>query len=424
MCEMISKKSIFCAAIGTALEWYDFTVFIYIAPVLSKLFFPTEDKMAAIISTFGVFTAGYLMRPIGGIILGNLGDKIGRKKVLILAVWLMAIPMTVISFLPTYHSIGITAVVILILARMLQGFSVGGEYTGVLVMLLEQAKPENRGFIASWGTCVSGSGVLLSSLVVTLTTGLLGDEAMHEWGWRVPFMIGILIAAFSLVMQFQMKESPHFKKIKEEGKIAKIPAWEALKQYPGKIFIVFCLTGYLGIAYYMVAAFLPTYLTLVVHFPSEEALILTTIIAALYAFTAPLWGMLSDKLGRRPLMLGASIFFVVGGYPVFKLFTTGNLFYAYIAAIVLMTAVTAFTAAFVSAVNELFPTKERFSGMSIGYNIGNAVLGGTAPLVSTMLISWSGSSVAPCYYLIAGGIAIIFVILKMKETARIPLKDF
>ena len=424
MSEKISKKTVFCAAIGTTLEWYDFTVFIYIAPVLSKLFFPSEDKMVAILSTFGIFTAGYLMRPIGGIILANLGDKIGRKKVLILSVWLMAIPMTVISFLPTYHSIGITAVVILLLARMLQGFSVGGEYTGVLVMLLEQAQPENRGFIASWGTCVSGCGVLLSSLVVTVTTGLLGDQAMLEWGWRVPFLIGILIAAFSLVMQFQMKESPHFQKIKKEGNIAKFPAWEALKKYPREIFIVFCLTGYLGIAYYMVAAFLPTYLTMVVHFPAEKALILTTVIAALYAFTAPLWGYLSDKVGRRPLMLGASIFFVVFGYPIFRLFTTGNLLYAYIAAILFMTAVTAFTAAFVSAINELFPTKERFSGMSIGYNIGNAGLGGTAPLVSTMLIAWTGSAVAPCYYLIIGGICIIFVILRMKETARIPLEDF
>ena len=423
MTDKISKKTVFCAAIGTTLEWYDFTVFIFIAPVLSKLFFPTDDKMVAIISTFGVFTAGYLMRPLGGIILGNLGDKIGRKKVLILAVMLMAIPMTVISFLPTYNQIGITAVIILILARMLQGFSVGGEYTGVLVMLLEQARDNNRGFIASWGTCVSGSGVLLSSLVVSVTTGLLGEQAMLAWGWRVPFLIGILIAAFSLVMQSQMKESPHFEKIKKENKIDKIPVLEAIKQYPGKIFTVFCLAGYLGIAYYMVAAFLPTYLTLVLHYPAEESLILTTVIAALYAFTAPVWGHFSDKIGRRPLMIGASIFFVIGGYPIFKLFTTGNIVNAYIAAIVLMTAVTAFTAAFVSAVTELFPTKERFSGMSVGYNFGNAALGGTAPLVSTMLIAWTGSSVAPCYYLIAGGICIIFVILKMKETARIPLID-
>ncbi|OGV18109.1 MAG: hypothetical protein A2X47_01855 [Lentisphaerae bacterium GWF2_38_69] len=420
----ISKKTIFCAAIGTTLEWYDFTVFIYIAPLLSKLFFPSEDKLVSIISTFGVFTAGYLMRPLGGIILGNLGDKIGRKKVLILSVWLMAVPMVIITFLPTYDTIGIYAVLILTLARMLQGFSVGGEYTGVLVMLLEQAQPENRGFIASWGTCVSGSGVLLSSLVVALTTGFLGDQTMLQLGWRIPFAIGILIAAFSLVMQFQMKESPHFEKIKKEGKISKRPAWDALKKYPGKIFIVFCLTGYLGIAYYMVAAFLPTYLTLVLHYPHEESLILTTVIAALYAFSAPLWGKLSDKVGRKPLMLGGTLFFIFFGYPVFKMFASGNIVYAYIAALLLMTAVTAFTAAFVSSVNELFPTNERFSGMSIGYNIGNAALGGTAPLVSTLLISLTGNAVAPCYYLIIGGILILFVIGSMKETAGKPLAEY
>jgi len=421
----VSKRTIWYAAIGTALEWYDFSIFIYVTPFLAPLFFPREDRIVAIMSTFGIFAAGYFMRPIGGIFFGNLGDKIGRKKVLILSVILMSIPMIVISVLPTYHTIGIWAVVILLLMRMVQGFSVGGEYTGVLVMLLEQSEPKNRGFITSFGTFVSGSGVLLSSIVVLILTVTLSNAQMLAFGWRIPFIIGIFLAIYSLIMQKNMEESPHFTKLKEEKHLAKFPAWEALKRYPGRILIAFFLTGYLGVAYYMVSAFMPTYLKSILMMNPSTVMVVTTIVAAVYAFSAPLWGKCSDKIGRKKQMIGASIAFIILGYPMFWLLlhSGGNLFIILIAELALIIPVTAFTAAFVSAVNELFPTKERFSGAAIGYNVGNALFGATSPIIFTYLIEATGNKLSPSYYFIGGAIFIIFVILCMKETAGTELVE-
>ena len=421
----VSKRTIWYAAIGTALEWYDFSIFIYVTPFLAPLFFPREDRIVAIMSTFGIFAAGYFMRPIGGIFFGNLGDKIGRKKVLILSVILMSIPMIVISVLPTYHTIGIWAVVILLLMRMVQGFSVGGEYTGVLVMLLEQSEPKNRGFITSFGTFVSGSGVLLSSIVVLILTVTLSNAQMLAFGWRIPFIIGIFLAIYSLIMQKNMEESPHFTKLKEEKHLAKFPAWEALKRYPGRILIAFFLTGYLGVAYYMVSAFMPTYLKSILMMNPSTVMVVTTIVAAVYAFSAPLWGKCSDKIGRKKQMIGASVAFIILGYPMFWLLlhSGGNLFIILIAELALIIPVTAFTAAFVSAVNELFPTKERFSGAAIGYNVGNALFGATSPIIFTYLIEATGNKLAPSYYFIGGAIFIIFVILCMKETAGTELVE-
>ncbi len=412
----IAKKTIISAALGTCLEWFDFTVFIYIAPILSKLFFPHDNHLVSLIATFGIFAAGYIMRPIGGIFFGNLGDKIGRKKVLIITVLCMSIPMLITAVLPTYQQIGITAVAILILARLIQGFSVGGEYTGVLVMLVEQSERKHRGFITAWGTFVSGSGVLLSSLTVTLITHLLSNQQMLHWGWRIPFFIGFLLAAFTLVMQTTMQESPEFIKLKEHKQIEKRPVVQAIKNYPGRIMMVLALTGYLGIAYYLVAAFLPSYLMSVLKINHTLALTITSIAAAVYAFSAPVWGALSDRIGRRPVMITSTIGLAVLTYPLFLLLIQGTFWSMLTSEVILIALISACTAAFVTTINELFPTRERFSGVGTGYNVGNAIFGGTTPLVATYLIHATGLKLAPCFYLIIASVLILWVMWKMPET--------
>ena len=328
----------------------------------------------------------------------------------------MSVPMLVLALLPTYSQIGISAVIILILARMLQGFSVGGEYTGVLVMLIEQSGNHNRGFFTSIGTFVSGCGVLLSSLVVTILTSNLTQQHMLAWGWRLAFGIGFVLAIFSLFLQLWMHESPFYEKLKKQKKIAKHPMREAIRDHKFALFIVFCLTGYLGIAYYMFAAFFPSFLISVQHLSEHTSMWITTIGAATYAFTAPLWGALSDYIGRKPILIASAAGLTVLIYPIFLLMSSHHLNYILLAEVVLALLISSATAAFVTTINELFPTRHRYSGVSLSYNVSNAIFGGTTPLVATSLIHLTGHHLAPAYYLMFSAFIMLIILFKMPET--------
>ena len=419
----MSRKSIFYAAVGAGIEWFDFTAFIFVAGYISHLFFPSGDPSVALMSTFGVFAAGYIMRPIGGIFFGNLGDKIGRKKVIIIAMMCITVSIFIMAVLPTYDQIGITAVVVMLFARMLQGFSVGGEYNGVLVMLLEQAPDHRRGFVTSWGTMVSGTGTLVSSLVVMALVYMLSDEQMLAWGWRVPFIIGFFLSIGVLYLQFQMDDSPHFKEVENAHHVKQTPILTALRTHKKELIQVFCLTGFLGVAYYTAAAFLPAYLKEIIQIPYTHAMLITSVAAATYAFTAPFWGALSDRVGRKPILLISSILLAVLAYPLFWLLTLNSLMIMIAVGVVLMLIVSAATAVFVTTINEAFPTAIRFSAVGASYNVANAIFGGTTPLVATYLIYQTHSDIAPSFYLIFVSVASIGIILWMKETRWTELED-
>lgn len=419
----LSLLTIISTALGACLEWFDFSIFIYVTPMIAANFFPHENKFVSVIASFGIFAAGYLMRPLGGIIFGNLGDKLGRKKILKITTGLMAVPMLITAVLPTYAMWGGVAVILLLLMRMLQGFSVGGEYTGVLVMLLEQAPLRRRGAITSLATFISGFGVLLSSLLVTCLISILGEHAMYVWGWRLPFFIGFVLAVFAYVMQCFIKESPYFEDAKKQHKLVKLPVLHALRLYPKQMFFVFVLTGFLGIAYYMGAAFLPSYLISILHLPKLEIMRVTTLAAALYALVAPLSGFVSDYIGRKPILLVATLLLAILIYPFFLIIASGNMAYITIANCVYMAIVAIDTAVFVTCINELFPTEERFSGMSASYNVGNAIFGGTTPLVAAWFISLFGSHFAPSYYLMIAAMFTVGMVCLMPETNRFKVSN-
>lgn len=419
----LEKKTIIYAAIGTVLEWYDFTIYIYIASILSTLFFPTEDKLTSIISVFGVFAAGYLTRPLGGIFFGSIGDRFGRKKALILSVMFMTMVTLITALLPTYSQIGITAAILLTLVRMLQGFSVGGEYSGVLVMLIEQAGARNRGLITSFGPVVNGLGVMMSSFLIAMLTTFCSEQQMNSWGWRIPFIIGTLMGILFMLIQSQMKESPHFNKIKKENKILKTPLIEAFKKYPGKILTGVCLSGYVGISYYVLVAFVPTYLVSIFGVSSKSVMYISSIAALFYAFSAPFWGWLSDRVGRKKVLLYSSLTAIILVYPMFMLFATCSFLAILVSEIILTLIVVSFETTFDSAISELFPTKERYSGMAVSYNIGLSILGGISPFLSMYFIKVTGSNFAPAFFFIISAVLIVFVVFKMKETAFIPLED-
>ncbi|APC95144.1 MFS transporter [Francisella tularensis] len=419
----ISPKNVIFAGLATSVEYFDFALFAYVTVFISAAFFPDSNSTVATIKTFGMFAAGYLMRPIGGIFFGNLGDKVGRKKVLIITVALMAISTAIIAFTPSYQQIGIVSVLLIIFARMIQGFSIGGEYNGVLAILSEQAPDNKRGLITAFGTFFSGFGVFLGTVVVFLFSSFLSESQMHSYGWRLCFVIGMIMAILVLILQFRQDESPEYLRAKHDNLLEDTPVVSAIREYPYQIFVVFALAGYLGIVYYMVSAFIPSLLEGSLHYSTNVAMLVTMVASICYFATAPLWGMISDKVGRKKVLLTACIGVGILIYP--SLFIINSMNSPILSCIVmslLMLLISAATATFVVAINELFPTHLRFSGVATGYNVSNALLGGTVPLVSSILIVYFGQ-MAPGIYAIIASVVIVAIIAKMPETRGIELEE-
>ncbi len=419
----LEKKSILYAIAGTVLEWYDFTIYIYLAPILSDIFFPTHDKFATLVSIFAIFFAGYLARPIGGMFFGSLGDRIGRKNTLIISISLMTLMMIITSILPSYALIGIAAPVLLAFTRIFQGFSVGGEYSGVLVILSEKAPEGKRGIITSLGPLVNGFGLIASSSVVAVLYETMTKEQMMTWGWRIPFIIGSIAGIFLVALRTKMTESAHFELLKSQNKLSKSPLREVIAQYPKKILLGMSLSGYGSIVYYVTIAFIPTLLSSYLHVQENIVMMFSTITAIFYTLTAPFWGFISDKFGRKKVLTCVAALIAILIVPLLLLMSYHNLMAILAAEIILTLLAVAFGVSYDTATTELFPTKERFSGMAISYNVGISLLGGISPLICTFLVKLIDSPLAPGYFLIICSLCMLVALTKMKETAFIPLED-
>ena len=420
----IPIKNIIFAGLAPAVEYFDFSLFAYVTVFISSNFFPDDNQSVAIIKTFGMFAAGYLMRPIGGIFFGNLGDKKGRKLVLIITMSLMALATLIIAITPTYNSIGILSVILIIISRMIQGFSVGGEYNGVLAMLSELSPDNKRGFITAFGTFFSGIGTFFCSVLIFIFSEVLTTKQMESYGWRVCFIIGFILAIIILILQFKQDESPEYIKVKKHGNVDKTPILKVIQEYPYQIFIVFSLAGYLGIVYYMVSTFLPSFLISNLHYTAHSSMFIMLTPLFLYFLTAPMWGKLSDKIGRKAVLLSSCSLLAIITYPCFYLINIAStsVLLVSIIMIILMLCISAATATFVVAINELFPTHLRFSGVGTGYNVSNALLGGTVPFVSSILVLKFGN-LSPSLYAVIASIIIVIIIYKMPETKGITLEE-
>jgi MHS family proline/betaine transporter-like MFS transporter len=293
----------------------------------------------------------------------------------------------------------------------------------VLAILSEQAPDDKRGLVTSLGTFFSGFGVFLGTLLVFIFVKIFTPAEMLDYGWRLCFVIGLVLACIVLVLQFIQDESPEYIKAKEAGTLSDAPVISAVKEYPYQIFIVFALAGYLGIVYYMVAGFVPTFLEKTLGYHADKAMLITMVSALFYFVTAPLWGMLSDKIGRKKVLLPSCAMIGLLIYPAFAIITTTgtSVVVVTLCLVVLMLFISAATATFVVTINELFPTHLRFSGVATGYNLSNALLGGTVPLVSGLLVAYYGN-IAPSIYAVIASIIIVIIIAKMPETKGINLE--
>jgi MHS family proline/betaine transporter-like MFS transporter len=415
------RSAILAGVIGNVLEWYDFAVYGYFVPIISQLFFPAKTPIVSLLLTFSVFGVGFVMRPVGSIVFGQFGDRHGRKRALSAVIFLMAISTFAVGLLPTYGSVGVIAPALLVLARLAQGLSGGGEWGGAAAYLVEYAAPGKRGLTGSWQQVSVGAGFLLGSLVAALLTSLLSAEQMLAWGWRIPFLMGVLVGIIGAIMRWRLEDTPKFAELAGSGHIATSPLRDAFTTYRKPTLLAFGITLHNTVGYYAVLIYLTTWLTTIVKMPRGTALWIGTICLLAFVATVPLMGALSDRIGRRPLFIASCVGYIVLAYPMFLLASSGVPAYAFIAQLVLVVLLALYAGPGPAVYCELFPTQVRYTALSVGYNIPVAIFGGFAPFIATWLIQSTGNILAPAYYVIAASAVTLVTMIWVKETAFEPL---
>ncbi|MET7910517.1 glycine betaine/L-proline transporter ProP [Streptomyces avermitilis] len=420
------KRAVKAAALGNAMEWFDFGVYSYIAVTLGKVFFPSGNPTAQLLSTFGAFAAAFLVRPLGGMVFGPLGDRIGRQKILALTMIMMAAGTFAIGLIPSYATIGVGAPLLLLLARLVQGFSTGGEYAGASTFIAEYAPDKKRGFFGSWLEFGTLAGYIGGAGLVTLMTALLSSDDLLSWGWRVPFLIAAPMGIIGLYLRMRLEETPAFaaelaKASKKEQDRPKVPLrtmlsgqWRALLLCMGLV-LVFNVTDY------MLLSYMPSYLTSELKYDETHGLLVVLGVMALMMIVQPFAGALTDRIGRRPVIAAGCVGFLFLSVPAILLIRQGSLLAVALGMGALGLLLVCFTSAMPAALPALFPTKVRYGSLSIGFNVSVSLFGGTTPLVVTALIGATGNMMMPAYYMMAaaviGGAAVWF----MAESAGRPL---
>ena len=417
----VIRRAVRAAAIGNTVEWYDFAIYGFLATYIAAKFFPPGDETAALLNTFAVFAAAFFMRPLGGFFFGPLADRIGRQRVLAVVILLMSGSTFVIGLVPSYDTIGVLAPLSLLFLRCLQGFSAGGEYGSGACFLAEYAPDKHRGFVVSflvWSVVV---GFLLGSLTVTGLEAVLSDSAMDSYGWRIPFLIAGVLGGVGLYIRLRLGDTPEFESLREEGEVASSPLKEAVTTSWRPILQIAGLVVIHNVGFYIVFTFLPSYFTKTLGFTKTNAFVSITVASLVALILIPPLGALSDRIGRKPLLLAGSAAFAVFAYPLFLLLNSGSLAAAIAAHAGLAAIESVFVCASLAAGAELFATRVRSSGYSIGYNVSVAVFGGTAPYVATWLVAHTGNDLAPAFYVIAAAVITFATVLTMRETANRPL---
>jgi MFS transporter, MHS family, proline/betaine transporter len=417
-----SREAVLAAAIGNALEWYDFAVYGYFVSTISKLFFPSSDPLASLLATYLVFGVGFLMRPVGSILFGIFGDRHGRRKALSAVIFLMALSTLAIGLLPTYAEVGVWAPILLVLARLLQGLSAGGEWGGSTAYIVEYAPEGRRGFIGSWQQVSVGSGFLLGSLAGTVISFAMSPEAVAAWGWRVPFLLGILVGGLGAYLRWRLADTPKFTEIEEHDAVAEAPLKEALTKYPRETLTAFGITLHNTAAYYISLVYMTGYFTNVAKLPQPTSQLIGTICLAIFVILIPFTGKLSDRIGRRPLLMASCIGYAVLAYPLFVLGSSGSAAFAFVAQATMIVFQSLYAGPCPATYAELFPTRVRYTALSIGYNIAVALFGGFAAYIATWLIQATGNPLAPAFYVIAAAVITLVILTRIRETAFEPLK--
>lgn len=415
----VTNRSITAGLFGNALEWYDFIIYAYFAPLFSTLFFPAGDENLALLATFGVFASGFLVRPIGGILLGKYGDSFGRRKALIFSILIMTISTFLIGALPTYERVGIWAPILLTVLRLLQGVAVGGELTSATTFLIEHAQPHRRGLIGSLILCSAFFGMLIGSAMTTFISHILEPTFFLQWGWRLTYFIGAALGSFGIYLRIKSYETPHFLNLSKQVKSLR----QILFLHQKEITLSLIFTSVMAVGNYLLIAFATTYLTKFEKFSYEDAMLTNFISLLMLTILIPVFGYLSDKVGRK-VVLGIGIACsLILALPIFFLLVAGNFAAALMGELLLSFTLASLNAVIPIIIVEMLPANNRATASSISYNVSQAIFGGTAPIISLLLIEQTGAKIMPGFYLLSLAIIASIALLYLQETYNAPLKE-
>lgn len=421
------KRAVGAAALGNAMEWFDFGVYSYLAVTIGKVFFANASNAAQLIAAFGTFAAAFLVRPLGGLVFGPLGDRIGRQKVLAMTMIMMAIGTFCIGLIPSYASIGITAPILLLVARLIQGFSTGGEYGGAATFIAEYSTDNRRGFMGSFLEFGTLGGYLLGASFVTILTSVLSPQAMLDWGWRIPFYIAAPLGLFGLYVRLKLEETPAFQQHMEkqealEHNKPRLTLMQMLSKYHKPMLKCIGLVLLFNVSNYMMTSYMPSYLTGILGMGELSSLLLIMVVMFVMMPLTLFWGHWADRLGRRPVIASGAIGLILLSIPCMMLVASGNMWLVFAGLIVLGVLHTCFSGTMPATLPALFVTDIRYSALAIGFNISVSLFGGTTPLITAWLVDTTHNLMMPAYYLMGAGAIGLLTVFTLHESARKPLR--
>jgi len=416
------KTAVVAGIIGNVMEWYDFALYGFMASILSRLFFPQGHKVASLLATYGIFAAGFVMRPIGSALFGWLGDTVGRSKTMLLSVILMSFPTLLLGLLPPYSAIGVWAPIALVLIRLIQGLSVGGEFSSSVTYLVETAPEGTRGLSGSWANVGSMAGMLLGSGAASLVTFVFDPEQLRSWGWRLPFLLAAILGGAAIFLRRNLPDSSHFKK-HDQGRGQTSPIKEAVTVNLKQTVQATLFASSYGAVFYISLVYIPTWLAQYVDSGGDAGMFYNTLATALLIFLVPIAGWISDRFIRRTHLL-AMVFFaeLLLALPLHLWMKSGGVTAMAVSQILLGLLIAFPCGVAPSLFVELFPTRDRLSGYSIAFNLGLGVVGGATPMAATALISLTGFDVAPAFYMAFWAAIGVATLLSMSDNSREALK--
>ncbi|WP_188455733.1 MFS transporter [Virgibacillus oceani] len=419
----VVKRSVVATGIGNAMEWFDFGIYAYLATTIGAVFFPDFSGPTQLVFSFATFAVAFLVRPLGGIFFGMLGDKLGRKRILAITLIMMALATLSIGFIPGYGSIGIMAPILLLVARLVQGFSTGGEYSGAMTFLAESSPDKRRSFLTSGLEVGTLCGYIFGSGTVTLLTYILGQDTMLAWGWRIPFFIAAPIGLIGLYFRTKLEETPAFKKKMDAESSNHISMKDIIVNHKAPLLKGLIIVFFYNVIYYTVLTYMPSHLNSVLGYSQTTGLLIILVVMCIQLPIVLLMGFLGDRFGKNRIILGGLIGMLLLAIPSYMLIGSGTTVWIFTGIMILALLFTTFQGTLPSLLPSLFFTEVRYSGLSITYNISVSLFGGTAPLLVSWLISWTGSQFIPAYYIMfASLVGVVVMTVFVKETSGKPLR--